>query len=259
MSELSGKSAVVLGVANEDSIAWHIARKLKGAGAAIHLGYQPRFRSRVQQLLQGADVAPDSVNKCDVTDDGQLGEFFAALPGPVDVLVHSIGYAPLETFGKPIQEVTPTEFAQALQISSYSLLRLCQLAQPRMAPQASVITLTYLGSQRVVPGYRLMGVAKAALESIVRELAVELGPRGVRVNAISAGPIRTLAAQAIPAFDQLIERYEQITPLRARVEASDVADAAAFLAGPASRRITGQILYVDSGYSILGTSTPAGT
>jgi enoyl-[acyl-carrier protein] reductase I len=254
MPELSDVRAVIFGLANEDSIAWHVARALKRAGASIHLGYQQRFKSRVLQALKTADFAPDSLHRCDVTDPLEVEGFFQAVGGPVHVLVHSIGFAPMETFTKPLSELSSAEFSQTLEISSYSLLRLTRAALPYLAEQASVIAMTYLGSSRVVPGYKIMGVAKAALESIVRELAVEVGPRGVRVNAISAGPIRTLAAQAVPDLDVMLKRYAEVSPLRTRVEASDVADAVLFLSSPGSRKITGQVLFVDAGFSILAVA-----
>lgn len=254
MPDLTGARAVIFGLANEDSIAWHVARALKQAGASIHLGYQQRFKSRILQALKNADFTPDGLHRCDVTDPAEVDDFFKAVGGPIHTLIHSIGFAPLETFGKPISELSSAEFSQTLEISAYSLLRLVRASLPYMAPQASVIAMTYLGSTRVVPGYKAMGVAKAALESIVRELAVEVGPRGIRVNAISAGPIRTLAAQAVPDFDEMLKRYAETAPLRARVEGSDVADAALFLASSGAKKITGQVLFVDAGFSILAVT-----
>jgi enoyl-[acyl-carrier protein] reductase I len=251
MADLSGKRIAVLGVANEDSIAWHIARKFKAEGAAVYISYQMRFKSRVMQLLNGADVRPDGVFKCDVTVPADVDEFFQQI-GPVDAVIHSLAFAPMETFGRPVHDLSPAEFAQTLETSAYSLLSVTRSALPHLAPSASVIAMSYLGAQRVVPGYRVMGIAKAALEACVRELAVEVGPRGVRVNAISAGPIRTLAAQAVPDFDRLLSRYAEITPLRTTIDAADVADLAGFLASASSRKITGQVLFVDGGYSILG-------
>jgi enoyl-[acyl-carrier protein] reductase I len=252
MFDLSGTRAVIFGLANEDSIAWHVARALKQAGASIHVGYQQRFKSRVLQALKDADFAPDGLHRCDVTDPAEVDAFFTTVGGPLHVMVHSIGFAPLETFSKPLSELSSAEFSQALEISAYSLLRLTRAALPHLARPASVIAMTYLGSTRVVPGYKVMGVAKAALESIVRELAVEVGPLGVRVNAISAGPIRTLAAQAVSGIDLMLNRYAEVAPLRTRVEASDVADTALFLASSASSKLTGQVLFVDAGFSILG-------
>lgn len=248
---VSGKRIAVLGVANEESIAWHVARKLKQAGAIVNISYQMRFKSRVMQLLKNSDVQPDGVFRCDVTQHAEIDEFFSQV-GVVDALIHSVAFAPFETFGQPVYDVSPADFAQTLETSAYSLLAVTRCALPYLAPCASIMAMTYLGAQRVVPGYRIMGIAKAALEACVRELAVEVGPRGVRVNAISAGPIRTLAAQAVPDFEQMLVRYTEVAPLRTTVDASDVAELAAFLASDAARKITGQVLFVDAGYSVLG-------
>jgi enoyl-[acyl-carrier protein] reductase I len=246
--------AVIFGVASEDSIAWHIARGMHLAGAAIHLGYQQRFRSRVLQLLNTSDVTPESAQRCDVMEPRALEEFLGAIGAPIDVVVHSIASAPAESFAKPIQDLELDEFAQTIAVSAYSLLRVVRVALPLLSSQASVLTMSYVGAQRVVPGYRVMGVAKAALESVVRELAVELGPRGVRVNAISAGPIRTLSSQAVPGFLDLLAAYAEIVPLRTTVEPRDVADLAVFLSSTSARCITGQVMFVDAGFSILGVA-----
>jgi enoyl-[acyl-carrier protein] reductase I len=250
--DLTGRRAVVLGVANEDSIAWHVARGLGAAGAAVHLGYQQRFKSRVLQILKTAEFAPAGLWRCDVTQPGEVEALVRSVGAPIDILVHSIAWAPPASFGRPIQDAEAAEFSQTLEVSAYSLLQVTRAALASLAPEASVIAMTYLGAQRVVQGYRLMGIAKAALEAVVRELAVELGPRGVRVNAISAGPIKTLAAQAVPGFDDLLAHYTRVTPLRTLVDGADVANLAVFLGASASRHITGQVLHVDAGFSILG-------
>jgi enoyl-[acyl-carrier protein] reductase I len=254
MRDLEGKRALVLGVANEQSLAWHIACALKREGASVHVGYQMRFRSRVLQTVRQSDIQPDGLVRCDVTDEAELAEALAQVGAPLHALVHAVAFAPAESFGRPIQDNDAAAFAEATQVSAWSLLSLARHAQPWLAPEASLVTLSYLGAQRVVPGYRLMGVAKAALEAGVRELAAELGPRGLRVNAISAGPIRTLSASAVPDLERMLERYAQVAPLRALVEPSDVADLVCFLASDKSRRITGQVLFVDSGYSILAVA-----
>jgi enoyl-[acyl-carrier protein] reductase I len=256
MQAQAPRRIVVFGVASEDSIAWHVAQGLKAKGAAVHLGYQQRFRSRVLQLVKGANHAPDGVYRCDLTSDVELDELVRSVGGPIDGLVHSVAFAPPSTFNKRIEDIDGEEFSQALLASTHSLLRLARATREVLAPEASLVTMTYIGAQRVVPGYRLMGIAKAALEAAVRELAVELGPRGVRVNAISAGPIRTLSARAVPRFDEMRERYRGMVPLRRCVEGSDVADVAEFLLSPAARCITGQVIYVDAGFSIL--SVPDG-
>jgi enoyl-[acyl-carrier protein] reductase I len=251
MAELAGKRVAVFGVANEQSIAWHVARGLKLAGAEIHLGYQQRFRSRVLQLLDEAEIQPEGLVRCDVTDASEVEAVFAQIGAPLHGLIHSIAFAAPESFDRPIHENAAEDFGRALEVSAYSLLQLTRHALPYLAPEASVVAMTYLGSQRVVPGYRLMGVAKAALEATVRELAVELGPRGVRVNAISAGPVRTLAAAAVPELDALLLRYADIAPLRCTIDPADIADLATFLVSDGSRRLTGQVLFLDAGFSIL--------
>lgn len=251
MLNLKGKRALIFGVASEDSIAWAIAKQLHAAGATISLGYQQRFKSRILQLVRGGDIPVEFYERCDVTNEEELDNFFNAYDNDIDILVHSIAYANPETFGQPISGVSQAHFAEALVTSSYSLLPLVRKARPRLTKGASVMTMTYLGGQRVVSNYKLMGVAKAALEAVVRELASDIGPDGVRVNAISAGPIRTLAASQIAGFDKMLEVYEAVAPLRCSISQSDVADLASFLASDLSKNITGQTLFVDAGYSTL--------
>jgi len=251
MLNLQGKHAVVFGVASEESIAWAIAQALHAAGARVSLGYQQRFKSRILQLVKGGTIPIDFYERCDVTSPEELTAFFTSLPGSVDILVHSIAYAHPDTFAKPIHDVTQEEFVATLAASSYSLIPLVRHALPKMSAEASVLALTYLGGQRVVANYKLMGVAKAALEATVRELAADVGPRGVRVNAISAGPVRTLAASQIAGFDDMMHVYEQVAPMRRSITQRDVGDLANFLASDGARNITGQVMFVDAGYSIL--------
>ena len=259
MLNLNGKHALIFGVASEESIAWAIAKKLHAAGAMISLGYQQRFKSRILQLVKGGDVPIEFYERCDVTNPDELKHFFEQSNRPVDILVHSIAYANPETFGQRISDVSQEDFAGALVTSSYSLIPLVKYAAPKMSPDASVITLSYLGGQRVVANYKLMGIAKAALEATVRELASDLGPQGVRVNAISAGPIRTLAASQIEGFDNMLKVYQQVAPLRRCITQEDVGDLAAFLGSSLSRNITGQVLFVDSGYSTLAMAELPGS
>lgn len=251
MLNLHNKHAVVFGVASETSIAWEIARVLQRAGATITLGYQQRFKSRILQLVRSGDIPIRGYERCDVTNPQEVAAFFDACPAPIDVLVHSIAYANPESFAAPIREVSQEDFAQALVTSAYSLLPLTRAALPKMTNGGSVIAMTYLGGQRVVTNYKLMGIAKAALEATVRELAADVGPAGVRVNAISAGPIKTLAASAIAGFDDMLRVYEQVAPMRRLVTQEDVGNLAAFLSSDLARNITGQTLFVDSGYSVL--------
>jgi len=251
MLNLQGKHAVVFGVASETSIAWAIAKKLHQAGAKISLGYQQRFKSRILQLVKSGEVQVAYCERCDVTSPEELAAFYDKLEAPVDILVHSIAYASPETFAKPISEVTQEEFSTALVASSYSLIPLVRAAVPKMIRGASVIGLTYLGGKRVVANYKLMGIAKAALDATVRELAADLGPKNIRVNAISAGPIKTLAASQIAGFDDMMRVYEGVAPLRRSVTQDDVGDLATFLGSDMAKNITGQVMFVDAGYSIL--------
>jgi enoyl-[acyl-carrier protein] reductase I len=251
MLNLQGKHAVVFGVASETSIAWAIAKKLHQAGAKISLGYQQRFKSRILQLVKSGEVPVAYCERCDVTSAEELAAFYDKLEAPVDILVHSIAYASPETFAKPISEVSQEEFSTALVASSYSLIPLVRAAVPKMTRGASVIGMTYLGGQRVVANYKLMGIAKAALDATVRELAADLGPKNIRINAISAGPIKTLAASQIAGFDDMMRVYEGVAPLRRSITQDDVGDLATFLGSDMARNITGQIMFVDAGYSIL--------
>ncbi len=251
MIDLKGKHALVFGVASEDSIAWAIAKRLHQAGARISLGYQQRFKSRVLQLVKKNEIPVAYYERCDVTSEDELESFYRSLEGPVDVLVHSIAYAHPDTFAKSICEVTLEEFTATLAASAYSLVPVVRSTLPFMTNGGSVITLRSLGGQRVVANYRLMGIAKAGLEGAVRELAAEVGPRGVRVNAVSAGPVRTLAASRISGFDDMLDVYEAVAPMRRSITQDDVADLALFLGSDLAQNITGQTLFVDAGYSIL--------
>jgi enoyl-[acyl-carrier protein] reductase I len=251
MLNLQGKHAVIFGVASEESIAWAIAKKLHKAGATISLGYQQRFKSRILQLVKSNEIPVAYYERCDVANPEEMDAFFNGLPGRIDILVHSIAYTSPDTFGKPISEVTQEQFSTALVASSYSLIPLVRAASSKMTAGGSVMAMSYLGGQRVVANYKLMGIAKAALEATVRELAADVGPRNIRVNAISAGPIKTLAASQITGFGDMIKVYESVAPLRRSITQDDVGDMAAFLASDLSRNITGQVLFVDAGYSIL--------
>ncbi len=251
MLNLHGKHALIFGVASDASIAWSIAKTLHKAGATITLGYQQRFKSRVMQLVRSKEIEVAAYERCDVTDPSELAAFFEKVTHPVDILVHSIAYANPQSFALPISEITQEDFAQALVTSAYSLLPLVRAALPRMRDGGSVMAMTYLGGERVVANYKLMGIAKAALEATIRELAADIGPKGVRVNAISAGPIRTLAASQIAGFDDMLKVYEQVAPMRRSISQEDVGNLSVFLASELSRNITGQVIHVDSGYSIL--------
>ncbi len=252
MNDLGGKRFLVFGVASDTSIAWAIARELGARGATVTLGYQKRFLSRVMQLVKEAPFI-DGWHECDVSREDSVARFFEETQGDFDGVVHAVAYAPAEALGNPVIDTTEEDFGTALVVSSYSLIRIMRHATPRLNAGSSTVALTYLGADRVVPGYRIMGTAKAALESLVRELAASLGPMGRhRVNAISAGPIRTLAASGVPGFDNILDWMRMNTPLRENVTQEDVARTSAFLLGSDASAITGQTLYVDNGYSVMG-------
>jgi enoyl-[acyl-carrier protein] reductase I len=256
MTDLTGTHAVVVGVANRRSIAWAIAQALARAGTRLVLTYaDDRLGENVRELA--STLADPLVLPCDVTSDGQIADLYAAVDGEfgrLDYLVHGAAFAPRGEMAAPFSETTREGFRIALDVSVYSLIALTRGALPLMARTGggSVLTLTYLGSQRVFPNYNVMGVAKAALEATVRYLAADVAAAGVRVNAISAGPIKTLAATGISGFSEILEVYRSRSPMRRTIEASEVADAALFLLSPAARAITGEVLMVDAGFHAMG-------
>ena len=252
MQDLQGKRFIVYGVAADSSIAWAIARDLGDRGALVTLAYQKRFMSRVLQLVKDQKWV-EQYEECDVTSEESVRAFYGKLTGKYDGLVHAVAFAPAEALMKPIIETNEDDFKTAMVVSSYSLIRILRLGIDKLQANAGVVALTYLGAERVVPGYRIMGTAKAALESLVRELAASVGPAyGVRVNAISAGPIKTLAASGVPGFDMILDWMANNTPLRRNVTQQDVACSARFLLGPDASGITGQVIYVDAGYVSMG-------
>jgi enoyl-[acyl-carrier protein] reductase I len=253
---LSSRVGVVIGVANKRSIAWAIAQAAAREGATLVITYQgERLEENVRELsatLDGATVLP-----CDVTNDAEMDAVFAEVDrrfGGLDFLVHGAAYAMREDLTAPFVQTSREGFRMALDVSAYSLVALARRAAPGMERRGggSILTLTYLGSERVFPNYNVMGVAKAALEATVRYLASDLGPAGIRVNAISAGPIKTLAAAGIPGFSTILQTYRDRAPLRRTVEVGEVAEAAIFLLGPAGRAVTGEVLMVDGGYNVMG-------
>lgn len=251
---LEGKRALIMGLANNRSIAFGIASALKEHGARLAFNYVgDAIKKRVEPL--SAELGGEFTFQCDVTDDSQIAhaaELVAQHWGGLDVLVHSVAYAKREDLTGPFINTSREGFKLALEVSAYSLTGLCRAFEPLFSDTASVITMTYLGSTQIIPGYNVMGVAKAALEASVRYLAFDLGPKGVRVNAISAGPIKTLAASAVSSFKESFAIMAQTSPLRRNVSAQDVGGAAVFLASDLSSSITGEVLYVDSGYNKLG-------
>ena len=257
MGALSQTNGLVIGVANKRSLAWAIAEAADAAGATLTLSYATeRFGEKTRALAETLSTPPQLV-QCDVTSDEEINALYEAIDtqhGGIDFLVHGVAYASREALNEPFVKTTRADFAQALDISAYSLAALARGAAPLMEKRGggSIVTLTYMGSERVVPHYNVMGVAKAALEASVRYLASDLGPQNIRVNAVSAGPVKTLAASGISGFGRMLEHHRERAPLRRKVEADEVADAAVFLLGNASRAITGEILMVDGGYHISG-------
>ena len=256
MGFLHGKRALITGIASERSIASGIAEAMHREGAELAFTYQnDKLKSRVEKAA--AEFGSDIVIPLDVADDAQIAACFEQLGrhwDGFDILVHAIAFAPREAIaGQFLDGLTRDSFAIAHDISAYSLAALAKAARPLMSGRdAAILTLTYLGSERVLQGYNVMGVAKASLEATVRYLAGNLGPEGIRVNAVSAGPIRTLAASGIAGFRKILGHVEDSAPLRRTVSIEDVGNVAAFLCSDLARGVTGEITYVDAGYHILG-------
>jgi enoyl-[acyl-carrier protein] reductase I len=251
---LTGKKALVFGVANDHSIAWGIARALHDQGARVSFSSMPQLiKRRVRPLA--ATLGSTFVEGCDVRDDDDIRrvfEHYAAREGSLDILVHAVAYAEKEDLAGHFSDTSRDGFHTAFDISVYSLIAMAREAQPFMKPGASIITMTYYGAEKVVPHYNVMGVAKAALEATTRYLAADLGPKGVRVNAISAGPVRTLSAHGIAGFRLMHSAFAEVTPLRRHITIEDVAGTAVYLASPLSGQTTGEVIYVDGGFNILG-------
>ena len=252
-----GRNALVLGVANQRSIAWAIARRLADEGAAIAFTYQgERIEKSVRELA--ATVSSPLVTECDVRSDDDLSRLFSEVgevfDGGLDVLVHSVAFAAREDLEGRFTDTPRDRFWMALDISAYSLVACARAAEPMMEARGggSIVTMTYLGGERAMPQYNVMGVAKSALDSCMRYLAMDLGPKNIRVNAISAGPVRTLAARSIARFTTMEELFEQRAPLHRQIDADDCAAAAAYLLSEEGRNVTGTTLYVDAGYHSIG-------
>jgi len=256
MADFTGKIGLVVGVANKRSIAWAIAQVTALRGARLVLTYQGRFEEHVNELSQGLDPAP-LVLPCDVTSDSDIEAVFARIDrdfGGLDFVVHGAAFAKREDLTAPFSQTSRDGFAMAMDISAYSLIALTRGALPLMEKRGggAILTLSYLGSERVFPNYNVMGVAKAALEANVRYLAADVGQKNVRVNAVSAGPIKTLAAAGISGFSNILNIYKDRAPLRRNVDTSEVAEAAAFLLSDAGRGVTGEVLMVDAGFHVTG-------
>jgi enoyl-[acyl-carrier protein] reductase I len=253
---LEGKVGLIVGIANKRSIAWAIAQAAAREGATLVLTYQDRFAEHIQELAATLTPAP-TLLPLDVQDDAQIDAVFAHLTtthGGLDFLVHGAAFAPRDELTSAFTNTSRDGFRVALDVSAYSLIALARGARPLFQARGggSIVALTFLGSDRVFPNYNVMGVAKAALESTVRYLAADFGPENVRVNAVSAGPIKTLAAAGVGGFSTILGVVRERAPLRRTVDTSEVADATVFLLGPASRAVTGEVLMVDAGYHAVG-------
>jgi enoyl-[acyl-carrier protein] reductase I len=260
MGLLDGKKALIFGVANDHSIAWGIAQAFHAQGASIGFSsVESLIEKRVRPLA--GRLGSTFVEPCDVQNDDQIRivfERWREREGSLDILVHALAFAKREDLDGEFANTSRDGFALALDVSAYSLVALVREARALMAPGSSVLTLTYYGAEKVVAHYNVMGVAKAALEASVRYLAVDLGPSGIRVNAISAGPIRTLAAAGIAGFKSMYGQFADIAPLRSNITIEDVGGTAVYLASDLARAVTGEVVYVDGGFNVLAVPTPEG-
>jgi enoyl-[acyl-carrier protein] reductase I len=255
MGLLDGKKAAIFGVANDRSIAWAIAEAFHAAGAELAFTYAGEIlEKRVRPLAEG--IGSKIILPCDVTKDQEIEDVFATLNrewGGLDILIHAIAFANKEDLANPYVQTSRAGFHLAMDVSAYSMVALARYAAPLMAGRnGAMVTLTYMGSEKVIPNYNVMGVAKAALEASVRYLAYDLGPKGIRVNAISAGPIRTLAAAGISDFKTMLHYVGDKAPLKRNIDAEEVGKTALFLCGPWGSAVTGEVVHVDAGYNIMG-------
>lgn len=252
---LAGKRGVIMGVANEKSIAWACAKACAAHGAELYFSYQGEaLEKRLSKLLEELP-APAPMATCDVGNDADIRRFFDDVKahwGRIDFVLHSIAFAHREDLKNPFIETPRDHFALALDVSAYSLVAVAREAAPLMNAGGSFVAMTYYGAEKVIPNYNVMGVAKAALEASVRYLACDLGPKGIRCNAISAGPLRTLSASAISGMRTMLHVTEQAAPLRRNIDADEVGNTMAFLVSPLASGITGEVVHVDSGYNVLG-------
>jgi enoyl-[acyl-carrier protein] reductase I len=255
MGLLDGKRAAIFGVANERSIAWAIAQAFYDEGAELAFTYAGEvLEKRVRPLAEG--IGAKLILPCDVTKDEDIESVFSTLEqqwGGLDILIHAIAFANKEDLSRPYVETSRAGFHLALDVSAYSMVALARAAAPLMEGRdGAMLTLTYMGSEKVIPNYNVMGIAKAALEASVRYLAYDLGPRGIRVNAISAGPLRTLAAAGISDFKAMLHHVAQKAPLKRNIDAEEVGKTALYLCGPWGSAVTGEVVHVDAGYNIMG-------
>jgi enoyl-[acyl-carrier protein] reductase I len=258
MKLLEGKKAMVFGVGNKRSIAWGIAQALHAHGAEIGMSYAGEImEKRVMPLAE--EIGVTFVEPCDVTSDEQIADVTEKIKaefGTIDILVHSIAFAGREELLHPFVQIGRKAFLNTMDISVYSFVSLANHMRPITNPGGAYLTMTYYGAVKVSPSYNVMGVAKAALEASTRYMAYDLGPEGIRVNAISAGPIRTLAAAGVSGFKKMYKQFTDVAPLHVGVTPEDVGNAAVYLCSDMSSRVTGEVHYVDSGYNIMGTPKP---
>lgn len=254
--QLAGKNIVVMGVANERSIAWGVAKRLMEVGANVIFTYRKeRSKGKIEKLLADYSDHKTAVAECDVNSDESIAKAFEEIGtkfGTIHGIVHSVAFAHAEDLKNRFVETTREGYAFAQDTSAYSLVAISKAAKPYLAEDASIVTMSYLGAERVLDGYNVMGVAKAALEAAMRYLAADLGSDGIRVNAISAGAIRTLAAKGVPSFNQILHKVEETAPLKRNINQEEVADMTMVMLSRLSRGVTGETIYVDSGYNIMG-------
>ena len=256
MGVLSGKKGMVFGVANKRSIAWAIAQAWHEAGAKLAFTYQgERLKDNVEQLA--ATFGEETlITECDVTQDDHINRVFSEVgerfEGKLDLMLHSVAFAPKEALEGDFVSTSREAFRVAHDVSAYSLVALARGAAPLMTDGGSIVAMSYYGAEKVVPHYNVMGVAKAALEASTRYLAYDLGPKKIRVNCISAGPMNTLAARGIAGFSSMLKHYEEHAPLKRNVEPAELGSSGVFLASDGAAAITGQVIYVDSGYQVMG-------
>jgi enoyl-[acyl-carrier protein] reductase I len=253
---MNGKRGIVFGVANDRSLAWHIASRLHAEGAELAFTHLPMPKMERRVRLLAEPIGATCIVPCDVTDDTQIGRAFQEVNrqiGPLDFLLHSIAYANRASLHNPFYETARADFAQAMDISVYSLVALCQHGFRYLNDGASVLTLTYLGGVKMIPGYNVMGVCKAALEATVRYLAGELGhERNIRVNALSAGPVQTLSSAGVGDFEKILRHYPQKAPLHRNIRGEEIGTSGLYLLSDLSSGVTGEVHYVDCGYNIVG-------
>lgn len=254
--KLKGKNIVIMGVANERSLAWGVAKSLYKAGANLIFTYRlDRSSQKLQKLLKDNNLPDPLIVQCDVNNDPSIKKAFKHIGssvGTIHGIVHSIAFANSDDLKGDFINTSRDGFAFAQDTSAYSLVAVCREAQPYMTEGGSIITMSYLGAERAVSGYNVMGVAKASLESAVKYLAIDLGKHNIRINGVSAGAVRTLAAKGIPSFNEILHKIEETSPLQKNVTQEEVGDMSMALLSHLSRGVTGEIIYVDSGYNILG-------